>query len=322
MLQILTTRGRIRVPAVREILAQLSPGSDGVTDVDSLRTYKLCRLFDMLGHAEFHRGRLSSLGIASPHLGKLPVVGRERYLLAGARSAATIDDIRAAAVAATVRISVFEAAQCLDEPFAPNRVVIEFDEADGSNRLAEGLGIGRSHVPPAWSLACFSRGITDFEGSLEWHPRNGSLRGIEFYDPTRLAFIPDLDVGDGPFLCRSITDPSLMFAVKGTEEARIDDTDFGRYWALFTTSVAAIIHDRRKRLVAVPTAAPLPRLLARALCLCSGLAPSVLRGDRHRGLRDYLVFNEIPAEIADKVAQKLGVGFVPQTINASEHAQQ
>lgn len=321
VLHLLTTRGRIRVSALRAILAQLSPELNGEVATDSLRTYKLCRLFDMLGHAELHRGRPASLSIASPHLGRLPVVGKERYLLSGARTSATVDDIRAAAVSANLRVSISESAQHSTEPLVPCRILLEFDAPDDSRRVAETLGIGRSHVPPAWTLACFSRGLTEFEASFEWHPRNGSIRGVEIYDPSRLAFIEGMEMPDGPFLCRSIGDPSLMFAVNGDQEARIDDPDFGRHWALAQTNVAAILHDRRKRLVAVPTAAPLPRILARALCLCSGYVPSVLIGDRRKGLRDYLVFADVPAEVADKVTQKLGAGFVPQTINTLEHVQ-
>ena len=51
VLYLLTTRGRIRVSALRALLAQLSPESNRDVATDSLRTYKLCRLFDILGHA-------------------------------------------------------------------------------------------------------------------------------------------------------------------------------------------------------------------------------------------------------------------------------
>ncbi len=318
MLHILTTRGRIRVPMVREIVARLSAESARSGEPDGLRTYKLCRIFDMLGHAELHRGRPGALGIASPHLGKLPMAGKERYVLTGARTEITVDEIQAAAAAANVSMSLHQSAQPVEEPLAPDRVLIEFHDLDGCGRLANALGIGVSQVPSAWTLACFSREMAEFENSLEWHPRDASLRDIEYYDPSLLAFTPTMDAGEGPFVCRSVANTGLMFAVKGPNEARIAEMDLGRYWALFVASVASILHDRKKRLVAVPMAAPLPRLLARSLCLCSGLAPTLLKGDRRKGTRDALVFSEIPPEIADKLAQKLGVGLVPQTINTAE----
>lgn len=320
LLHILTARGRIRVPMVREIVARLSADSAGPSEPDSLRTYKLCRVLDMLGHAELHRGRLGTLSIAGPHLGKLPLAGRERYVLTGARTAITVDEIQAAAAAANVPISLHQFTQPAEEPLAPDCVLIDFHDVDGCGRLANALGIGVSQVPPAWTLACFSGGVAEFENSLEWHPREASLRDIEYYDPSLLAFTPTIDAEEGPFVCRSVANPGIMFAVKGPHEARIAEPDFGRYWALFIASVASILYDRRKRMVAVPTAVPLPRLLARSLCLCSGLAPTLLKGDRHKSTRDALVFSEVPPEIAEKLAQKLGVGLVPQTINTAEAA--
>jgi len=315
ILDLLTVRGRIRVPALREIVAQLSANSGGEALEDTLRIYKLCRLLDMLGHSEYHRGRLGWLTVVSPHLGRLPVAGRELYVLTGARTGAALNEIRSAATSANVRVSISELVQRSTEPLLPCRIALEFESPLESRRLAEVLGVARSHTPPAWTLACFSQEVAEFESSLEWHPKNVSIRGVEIFDPTRMAFIDGLEIPDGPFLCRSISDLSLMFAVNGAEEARIDDADWGRYWALAKASVAAILHDRRRRLIAVPTTVPLPRLLARALCLCSGMAPSILVGERRRGARDYMIFAEVPSEVADKVAQKLGVGFVPQTIN-------
>jgi hypothetical protein len=315
LLYFLTARGLTRMPALRDVIAQLSSGDKVDCGVDPLRVYKLCRLLDMLGHAEHHRGRPGWLSVAPPYLAKLPILGKERCVLTGARTAATADDIRSEVASASIRCSIVESNHRSTEPLLPRRIVYEFEEPDDSRKLAHRLGIGYSSTLPTWALACFSQGLSEFEEKLQWHPRNASLSGVHLFDPNRLAFVYCDRLPDGPFLCRSTADVSLVLAVNKDHEARIEDPDWGRYWALAKACVAAVEYDRRKRLIAVPAVAPLPRLLARALCLGSGEAPRLIVGDRRTGLRDYLVFCDIPPEIADKVAQRLGVGFAPQTIN-------
>jgi hypothetical protein len=320
MLCFLTARSVTRMPVLCNVIAQLSPAVQDANAADPLRVYKLCRLLDMLGHAEYHRGRPGWLSVAAPHLGRLPIIGKERYILAGARTGRTEDDIRTVVASEKIRCTVFESDHQSNEPLLPRRVTLDFETPDDGRRLAQCLGIGFSSTPSAWTLACFSQGLNEFEASLQWHPRNLSLSSIQVYDPNRLAFVPCEEVPEGPILCRSAANSSLMYVVVENQEARVEDADWARHWALAKASVAAVRHDRRKRLVATPAAAPLPRLLARALCLASGDAPKPIAGDRRMGLPNQLIFGAVPPEIADKVAQKLGLGFAPQTINIPDPA--
>jgi hypothetical protein len=315
LLYFLSARGRTRMPALRGVIEQLTPEDQGKFGADSLRAYKLCRLLDMLGHSEVHRGGPGWVTIAAPYLARLPVAGRERYVLAGARSGATVEEVQSNAAALKIRVSVFDSIYGGNEPLVPRALVLETEAPDACRKFAENLGIGFSEIPSSWTLACFSQGLGEFEARLEWHPRNVSLGGILVYDPSLLTFQPPESLPVGSFLCRPALEASAFFAVTGDLEARVEDPDWGRHWALAKASVAAIKHDRRNRLVAVPKAVPLPRLLARALCLASGQGPRALAGDRRAGSRDYYIFGDVPPEIADRVAQKLGVSFAPQPIN-------
>jgi hypothetical protein len=315
MLYILTARGRVRVSLLRDVVFQLSPDGENDTETDGLRTYKLCRLLDMLGHSEHHRGRPGWLSIVSSHFAKLPILGKEKYVVTGARTASTLSDIRSEARASNIRLTFSDSISSPHEPLSPRRIMLEFESPGDAQALAQRLGIGASLVPASWSLACFSQGLSEFEAGLEWHPRNISLTGIHIYDPSKLAFVNSDAPLDGSFLCRSVVDHSLIMIVRKDEEARVTDHDWGRHWALSNAGIAAIHHDLRKRYLAVPVVAPLPRLLARALCLCSGMAPFLLHEERHSGFRDYFIFSEIPPEIANKVAEKLGICFLPKAIN-------
>jgi hypothetical protein len=203
------------------------------------------------------------------------------------------------------------------EPLLPQRIVIEFEAADCREKFAQVLGLQCSAIPSAWALVCFSQGIQEFEAALEWHPRSTTIRGIQIFDTMKQVFVDSAELPDVPFVCRMTGDPSQYFAVADSEEARVLDIDWGRHWALTKADVSPILYDRKNRLVAAPSSLPFPRLLARALCLCSGATPLslTLRRDQERS---YAVFREVPPEISDMAAQKLGTSFVPETIDFSE----
>jgi len=94
--------------------------------------------------------------------------------------------------------------------------------------------------------------------------------------------------------------------------------DWARYWAHHQAGTTGLGYDAPRRLFAVPVKVPLPRLLARALCLCSGMPPLQIDLERVFGSREFTVFTDVPSEVAFKVADKLGSALVPKTFSAIE----
>jgi hypothetical protein len=68
-------------------------------------------------------------------------------------------------------------------------------------------------------------------------------------------------------------------------------------------------------MIAVPAAAPLPKLFGRVLCLCSGLAPAWLPASdtdwKFPESKGYHVYTSVPQTIAEIVFAKLGQSPIP-----------
>jgi hypothetical protein len=88
------------------------------------------------------------------------------------------------------------------------------------------------------------------------------------------------------------------------------DRDWGRYLVLKEIARNVLAYDARHFLLAVPSNAPLPRLLARACALCSGYAPRPAgSGDKALILParcQYDIYSAVPPDIAAAVAAKAG----------------
>jgi hypothetical protein len=314
LLNLMTARGEIRFARLKDVLSQLEANSDSMLSSSGLRPYLVGRALDMLGHCEYEKGAAGGLAIASPCLGKLPILGKERYFLTGARTAKTLTEIQSAAKDGGIRIIVQKSLQDrADATLLPHRILIDFCSAGDAVKLGHLLNISVNTTPPAWVLACFSQGLKDFEQSLEWHPRNASLGAIETFDTSVLSFRNLSSPGDS-FLCEPASASGSVYAVVEDREARVTDLDWGRYWALARSDFSVILHDLQRRCVAVPASLPLPRLLARSLCLCSAEIPKPFRIRQTSGTREYNVFTVVPPEIAGQVSQRLGMDFVPQPI--------
>ena len=317
LLHVLSARCVIDAKKIRPLSNFLTPSSCEYDGPPGLRAYNLCRLFDMLGHADYQRGSRSRLMVSRPSLSKLPILGRHLYTVAGARTESSDSIIRDAISSLGIHVSPTETTQPNAEFLTPDRITLDFESPEDAGRLSERLDINCSEVPSAWTLACFSDGIEEFENSLEWHPRNLTFGGVEVYDVGKLHFVDSPAPTEGEFFCRTLANPaspSRYYVVNGPNEARIDEPDFGRFWAISNSNIAPIIFDSRNHLMGVPIATPLPRLLARSACLCSGLAPMIRRSLRRAGGRDYFLFSAVPFPVAQKIAEKLNLTLSPQAL--------
>jgi hypothetical protein len=96
------------------------------------------------------------------------------------------------------------------------------------------------------------------------------------------------------------------------------DCDWGRYAALREAGLNVLSYDERTQLLAVPSGAPLPRLFARSLALCSGSVPLFAAKDDagwpSPETYGFDLFRSIPPSIGHLVAEKLGQSLIPRPI--------
>jgi hypothetical protein len=95
----------------------------------------------------------------------------------------------------------------------------------------------------------------------------------------------------------------------------IVDCDWGRYAVLGEHGRNVLFYDERQKALAVPSSAPLPKLLARSLALCSGYPPRTIPSAQlaWASLETYAydVFRWVPVQIAEIVANCVGQTIIP-----------
>ncbi|PAP74810.1 hypothetical protein B1759_16675 [Rubrivirga sp. SAORIC476] len=232
--------------------------------------------------------------------------GLPQAVLCGARTVRTVERLREAAEEAGGHIETGH--QSAGTALLPTRVVVRADAEETLERVAVASGVGYVNAPPAWHFASMGGDVGDYVASRP--PRTGALSewASATFDPERLAFNPVRVWAptESRVLGRHvepISQRTRFFLWEGSTRKEVDK-DWGRYAALSATGARALAYDRRRFILGVPARLPLPRVLARSLCLCSGYAPAVERslpGAPYAG-QVHLLFRWVPPSLAEAVA--------------------
>lgn len=315
LLYVLSARSKVPWPAFKQFYDRLcvveqAGTSDGDANRERLRTM---RALDALGHADFFFDEAGG-GVygAPPVLAALPVSGLPEAVLCGARAPETLDNLRSACGEEIGAVEIETTSHPDAPPLVPARLAVQAESDEALERVAGRLKIPYLHVPPARTLLEFAGGLGDYRTSLP-RPHKGTLNWKrKDFDPHRLQFRQAEEEVTG-FCLSECFDPgqggrSRHFLFKDGERAEVD-RDWGRYELLYRTSVNVLHYDPRRFLFAVPASAPLPRLLARALALCSGYAPRFIPcmqlDVRSPETWGFNLYGRVPPDIAKAIATKV-----------------
>jgi hypothetical protein len=280
------------------------------------------RALDSLGHCDLEFSEdTRSVYSAPPVLARLPRTGIPQAVLAGARSPQTIPRLIEACKATNRRAKLTVNEQLGESRLAPTRVVIQADYAKDIAVVGCSLGIKFETEPPAWRILHFSASLDEYRGILRWSPMRelNWLRKDFSFDS--LSYVGGLQQEAGVRLSRYINPVQnlpLYLIWKEDQCAKVD-RDWGRFLALKEAGVGIIKYDPQRFLFAIPRTVPLPRLMARALTLCSGYMPQFidtvdasLTGSNWMGLA---VYQDVPPQVAQVAATKLGQEMLTCTID-------
>ncbi|WP_341731447.1 hypothetical protein [Microcoleus sp. EPA2] len=293
------------------------------TDKDGIKNkrYQAIRALDSLGHCDFNfsddRSK-NKVYAASPVLVRLPCAGFPQAILAGARSPNTIQQLSDACQSAGDRINLEIKEQASELALIPKRVAVQAEDVRELGAIASSLGIPFLETPSAWSLLHFSASIDDYLATLKSSNDLELSWKRETFEPSSLQFktIKETDsnirLGRYNHPSRNTKSYYLWQEGRGTEI----DLDWGRYAVLKALRRNVLIYDKRRFTMAVPASANLPRLLERALTLCSGYAATYVQKLPHDPqIQGFKLFSAIPPQIAEKTAAKLGQTLLQQSLN-------
>lgn len=281
--------------------------------------FETLRALSLLGHAEISGiGQKAIIKVARPALARLPDISASRAVLAGARAGSTVQEIQehcrkfGKGLRCTISQTLFPSGYGFAQ-----RVVIEADLPDILEEAARAMEIPLTSGPAAWQIACASASVQEIQKNLNWQDGYPIPDEAEYFSPETLKFEEQYD--GGVRLARwkqSSTGRSDYAMRKDNQAAPLDTPEWGRHIVLSLCGGSSLRYDPKKRVFAVRATCPLPRLLGRALCLCSGKLPSIVSVRHDIGTALWQRFEDVHIPIAEKIAEHLDQepGPLPATL--------
>ena len=284
-------------------------------DIDKNRIkakrFRTIRALDSLGHCDFDFSNDGSKVYVAPSvLVRLPCAGFPQAILAGARSPTTIQQLSDACQSVGHHINLEVIEQASELVLASKRVVVQVEDVRELDAIANFLKISFRETPSAWSLLHFAGSIDDYLATLQWSNDTELNWQRQTFDPSFLQF-RSLQETESNIRLSRYSHPSrntkIYYLWQDGQCTQIDP-DWGRYIVLKALRMNVLIYDRRRFIMAVPASAKLPRLLERALTLCSGYIATYVEKlpSTQLEIHGFNLFRAIPPQIAEMVATKLG----------------
>jgi hypothetical protein len=273
------------------------------------------RILDSLGHIEVSASTAGiTLASAPAVLALLPRAGLPQAVLCGGRSPELERRLDDASAYENARFRI--ALPGPERLEGPRSFIIEADNTDALAAVARRIGVPFSNIPPAWALANATGSVSDYRASLEWrNEAEPNIPAFEF-DPVALRFRELKQTRTTLRLIQYFPRrlPPYYHLRHGEAFARTD-RDWGIHATLSDNGRNTIVHDKQAHTLAVPSSAPLPKLYSRSLTLCSGVPPAWLPAAQVPwGIgeaRGYLVYPQVPSNIAQLLLKKLGQDALP-----------
>jgi hypothetical protein len=301
--------------AAQRCIRELNPPQENQEATRS--NFDALRALDMLGHCDvFGSGAKSIVRVTRPALARLPDLSVARAVLTGARSGGTVQEIQ------NICKTLGGGVRCVTNETRfgcniANRIVLEADIADGLQQAAVALKIPLTSNPAAWDLVCVSKSVEDIEQTLVWQEGYPVPGDAEYFSPDTLRFEEVYDVGLRVARWKDATTGRSVYALrKDKSVAPLENSEWARHIELAASGASTLRYDATKKVFALRAIAPPPRLIARALCLCSGRPPSLLMVRQGNADIRWLRFADVPVPIAEKVSERLGqaLGLLPANL--------
>jgi hypothetical protein len=313
LLYALSARSELGWSSIKRIFDSLYEADGVVTDVTPLRYRRadVVRTLDSLGHVEFYprQGQVKAV-VACPAIALLPGRGLPTAVVVGARSPSSVEQLRVTAKQRGVILKV--QSQVCDPRLHPSRISLIADDLEQLLALSEMQGLHCANSPVAWSILQATASLDDYLTTLVPEHLGGINWEREDFDPDALYF-KRYRREDGTLLSRytHATRRTRLHIFYRDGVGSVIDPDWGRFALLHAVSRNVLSYDAELFRFAVPVTIPLPKLFARALCLCSGLVPAVENQTPLQQTHGIMarVYDRVPLHIAKLVAEKLGQGL-------------
>lgn len=293
-----------------DFLSTASVGFRGMADSATTRS-GLLQCLAALGHCDTHyENGESTINVSPPALCRLPRTGLPIAVLTGARCMKTQDQIAAAVKArgGTVRLNVKRDPGPLY--VLPDTIIVESESETTMADFCSDLQINYVAIPPAWTLVNWCGMLFEYEAILDYRISD-TLNWVRYdFDASLLSFVRKTsDMFPRFTRYRNPTTglPLHVFFRNGLG-AEVD-LNWGRYLLLNSKGLNVAAYDEKRFRLCIPVTTPLPALIARSLCLCSGKPPVHRYNEsliQARDCQNWLMFEDVPPHVALAAMSKVG----------------
>lgn len=291
---------------------------------------RFIRYMEALGHCEFDfdNGRVH---VCARSLVRLPTTGLSKAVLIGERTQSSRKEVSKLVKhyegVILTHLDQDRTSSVKSDRLArlllPSCFIVQARHIKSLEQLASELGISEERIynglgaPVAWALADFSASIADIDKELSFEDFSDLDLPTHVFNPERLVF--EVLSGQLPEKCLvRYTSPSstqLRHIFKDGDWGAIINPYWGRYLLLAENERNILYYDECRQQLLVPHNVPLPKILARAATMCSGLVPStreiILDIGNGQRLFDVDTYSAIPYKLAMTLAKKLAQPLQP-----------
>ncbi len=313
LLFVLSARGNMTWAQYREAVDFLSASgiSEGRRIEGSASRSGLLQCLEALGHCDAHYDRgESTISVPPPALCRLPRAGLPVAVLTGARCLQTHEQMAAAAEVGGGKVRLTVERQPGPLGLLPDTFQVSAPSEEAMAAYCAGMGIRYADTPPAWMLVNWCGTLSEYEATLDFRiPDTLNWARYDFNVSSHEFIRTSSDTLPRYTRYRNPTTnlPTHVF-FRDRLGAEVD-LNWGRYLLLNAKGITVTAYDERRFRLCVPIKVPLPGVVARTVCLCSGKPPvhrcieELLRGI---DCQDWLMFEDVPPQIAWAALSKVG----------------
>lgn len=295
------------------VLSQVHKRSWEDIDFNNLK-YQTLRFLDAMGHCDVDFGN-RYIYACPPSLILIPSFGIPKAILTGARDYELVDRLKGFVSENKDSVEFHSIIQNRQRyPLLPSAIYLEAISKDLLEEVALKAGIkSKIDEPAAWDLINFSSDISGISDKTYFELMDEPSWPKRIFSLSNLSFNKYVTTTDAIRLVE-YTNPKnqqRLHCLWQDDKAADVDRDWGRFIILQKKKINVLLYDSKRFLFATPSSVPLPRLISRALILCTGLAPSeaVLQGKPVEMLPEYChlnIYDAVVPSIAEMVSNKLG----------------
>lgn len=283
--------------------------------------HRILRMIDCLGHCDFTFGdHGGTIYAAPPSLIRLPTKASVTAILTGSRSPESFEKLIRRREKHPSLVVDREDQKGRFGTTIPSRICVTGPTETDIARFAEEASLPFEETPPAWKFVHCGADLDSYVGGLIWAEGPELNWRRKDFDPEYCRFRDGSSAGESLRLSR-YSDPIrniFRYRLWKNNTWASAELDWGRYAVLREHGFDVLFYDRKHHIMLIPSTAPLPRLLERALGLCSGFAPLFLSsGKQSSTTRTYDAFKVVPQSVAELICGKVGQGLAYCDIESS-----